>query len=282
MTSAGTLTIPRTLASGIQLGGRQSKVVLADYPFGAPAHANSLLYSTAALLFAGTIGGADTVLLYGDADQGHEFAFASRGGSNATTAAFAPGFVPGLQIVASPKSASDPLVLFADTQTASMFFAPALPTGAKAFASYWQVGTNDTVLVGGPALVRNASLSGARLSIRGDLNASTPLTLVVPTAVESVEWNGAGVDVKATHEFASVKILQGQLSFELDKGSIAVPTLEGWKFQDSLPEVQSTFDDTNWTVADNTSTNITTKPVFGDGRVLYGASPCFGVGCVED
>ena len=174
-------------------------------------------------------------------------------------------------------------MLFADTQTASTFFAPALPSDAKAFASYWQVGTNDTVLVGGPALVRNASLSGARLSIRGDLNASTPLTLVVPTAVESVEWNGKNVDVKATHEFAGVKILAGQLSFGLDKGSITVPSLSGWKFQDSLPEVQSTFDDGNWTVADHTSTNITTKPVFGDGRVLYGASHCVIVnGRVED
>ena len=39
---------------------------------------------------------------------------------------------------------------------------------------------------------------------------------------------------------------------------------------DSLPEVQSGFSDEKWVVADHTTTNITAKPKFGDGRILYG------------
>ncbi|EKM56228.1 glycoside hydrolase family 35 protein [Phanerochaete carnosa HHB-10118-sp] len=270
-TSAGTLTIPRTLSSGIQLDGRQSKVVLADYTFGSPAHSNKLLYSTAAVLFAGSIGGIDTVFLYGDTNQGHEFAFSS-GSSQPTTVAFAPGFKTGLQVVSSPKSTASPLVLWADTQTASTFFAPAVSTGAATFTNYWQFGTNETVLVGGPMLVRNATVSGSRLALRGDLNASTPLTLLVPSSVSTVSWNGANVAVKSLSgapTLPGAKLLEGQLSFSLGKGSVSVPALTGWKFKDSLPEVQSGFDDANWTVADHTTTNITTKPLFGDGRVLY-------------
>ncbi|EKM56203.1 glycoside hydrolase family 35 protein [Phanerochaete carnosa HHB-10118-sp] len=271
-TSAGTLTIPRTLSSGIQLNCRQSKVVLADYTFGNLVHSNKLLYSTAAVLFAGSIGGIDTVFLYGDTNQGHEFAFSS-GSSQPTTVAFAPGFKTSLQVVSSPKSTAGPLVLWADTQTASTFFAPAVPTGAATFTNYWQFGTNETVLVGGPMLVRNATVSGSCLALRGDLNASTLLTLMVPASVSAVSWNGADVPVRGVCGAAALpgaKLLEGQLGFSLGRGSISVPALAGWRFKDSLPEVQSGFDDANWTVADHTTTNITTKPLFGDGRVLYG------------
>ncbi|EKM56209.1 glycoside hydrolase family 35 protein, partial [Phanerochaete carnosa HHB-10118-sp] len=272
-TSAGTLTIPRTLSSGIQLNGRQSKVILADYTFGNLVHSNKLLYSTAAVLFAGSIGGIDTVFLYGDTNQGHEFAFSS-GGSPPTTVAFAPGFKTGLQVVSSPKSTAGPLVLWADTQTASTFFAPAVPTGAATFTNYWQFGTNETVFVGGPMLVRNATVSGSRLALCGDLNASSPPTLMVPASVSAVSWNGADVPVRGVCGAAALpgaKLLEGQLRFSLGtKGSISVPALARWRFKDSLPDVQSGFDDANWTVADHTTTNITTKPLFGDGRVLYG------------
>lgn len=68
-------------------------------------------------------------------------------------------------------------------------------------------------------------------------------------------------------------LLMGQLEFTLDANkTIAIPSLTKWKFKDSLPEVQADFDDSAWKVADHTTTNITQKPLFGDGRVLYGSS----------
>ena len=51
---------------------------------------------------------------------------------------------------------------------------------------------------------------------------------------------------------------------------VEVPELTGWRYADSLPEVGRGYDDGAWVVADRTSTNIPTKPAFGDGRVLYG------------
>ena len=43
---------------------------------------------------------------------------------------------------------------------------------------------------------------------------------------------------------------------------------------DSLPETGADFDDSDWVVADHTSTNITQGMLFGDGRVLYGEDSC--------
>lgn len=274
------MTIPRTVSTGLQLNGRQSKVVLTDYTFGNTAHANKLLYSTATVLFAGAINAVDVVFLYGDADQSHEFALVS-GSSKPSTFAFTPAsFTRGLNIVAAPKTTSQPLVLFADTDTASTFFAPHVPSSdaSTKFRNFFQFGTNDTVLVGGPQLVRNASVTGHTLALRGDLNASVPLTLLVPSSLSAVSWNGADVAVRplpGAPALPNLNLLQADLTFGLDKATINVPTLTGWKFKDSLPEVQSAFDDASWVLADHTTTNITTKPAFGDGRVLYGASPPF-------
>ncbi|KIP02769.1 glycoside hydrolase family 35 protein [Phlebiopsis gigantea 11061_1 CR5-6] len=269
-TSAGALTIPKTISTGVQLNGRQSKVILTDYTFG---NAGKLLYSTANVLFAGAIGGVDTVFLYGDADQGHEFALLS--GGKTSTFAFTPATFPGgLKVVSAPKASGQPLVLFADTNTASTFFAPHVPSAAAdvKFRNFFQFGTNETVLVGGPQLVRNATVAGHTLALRGDLNASVPLTLLVPSAVSTVSWNGKAVAVRplaGAPSFPGAKLLSGSLTFGLGAGSIAVPALTGWKFADSLPEAAAGFDDGAWTTADHTTTNIT-APLFGDGRVLYG------------
>jgi hypothetical protein len=290
-------TLPRTLNTGIQLSGRQSKVVLTDYPFGSSSAANKLLYSTASVLFAGTIGNVDTVFLYGDVDQTHEFALVSGAAENSSvqTVAMTPDdFEGGLKVIDAPVDAQSGgrLVLWADTATAGTFFAPPLlstsPSGK--LSKFFQFGTNDTVLVGGPYLVRNATLSadGATLALCGDLNATTALILVVPSTVRSVSWNGIAVSDLRTltsldvsgglvpAQGAGVQLLGAQLPFALDKSSIALPDLSGavWKFADSLPEVQADFDDSAWTTANHTTTYIP-GPRGEDPRVLYGASCLF-------
>ena len=281
--SKGTLTLPQMTGS-IALNGRQSKLIITDYTFGAKS---SLLYTTASIFFAGTIGARDVLFLYGDADQSHEFALSLTGAgagarstssrlqftnsssttaAGATTVAVAPGPAGLVTVWESPTQ----LVLFADPATAATFWAPAVKsatTTVSGLESFWQFGTNTTVLVGGPYLVRNATISeeGSTLALRGDLNASVPLTVVAPAAVKQVTWNGERVEVRAEGAF-----LTGQLAQSARVREARVPELTGWKFADSLPEVQSGFDDGGWTVANRTTTNIEVQPLFGDGRVLYG------------
>ncbi len=287
-TSNGTLILPQ-VAPSITLSGRQSKVIVTDYKFGTSSKA---LYSTASVFFAGQIGGRDVLFLFGDSDQEHETALALTGTSGVRTTSSLVrftskkagsgsdsivNFMSGIKGLVTVWDSSTQLVLFADTDTAGTFFAPVLPpasgTGdAATFKNYWQIGSNETVLVGGPYLVRNASISGSELALRGDLNASVMLTVIAPPTVRAITWNGQPVEAnaKASSAVTSRGGFAGQLQLSTSASGVHVPSLSNWKFADSLPEIQASFSDAAWIVANHTTTNIPDKPLFGDGRVLYG------------
>ncbi|EIM81437.1 glycoside hydrolase family 35 protein [Stereum hirsutum FP-91666 SS1] len=283
-TSEGNLTLPQ-VASSITLDGRQSKVVVTDYTFGANS---TVIYSTAQIIFAGTIGERDVLFLYGDSDQEHEASimfdgeptiqsnsflvtFTSSNSSSATTVAFSQG-IDGLITVFDSESQ---LVLFADSLTATTFWAPVIPgESSDPLANFWQIGSNDTVLVGGPHLVRNASISSTgSLDLHGDLNSTVTLTIIGPSNVTSVTWNGVSVDndASAASAITSVGGFVGSLTVS-NASDIVAPVLEGWKFMDSLPEVTQgvDFDDSNFTIANHTTTVIPFPMNYGDGRILYG------------
>ena len=65
---------PQTTGS-IAFDGRQSKLIITDYTFGAKG---SLLF-TASIFLASRIGERDVFFLFGDADQSHEFALTLTG-----------------------------------------------------------------------------------------------------------------------------------------------------------------------------------------------------------
>ncbi|KAF9039430.1 glycoside hydrolase family 35 protein [Hymenopellis radicata] len=276
-TSLGQLTLPSN-TSTLVLNGRQSKTVVTDYAFGT---SSTVLYSTASIYYAGTIGERDVILFYGDADQSHEFAmkFTGRsleqhrtpsqlvitkfGDSDASLATLKGGHKTGLVTV---HDSDTQLVLIADTQTASTFFSPAIPGDASnPYRNFWTYGTNVSILVGGPYLVRTADLQGSTLAITGDINSTTTFTVIAPDSVKSILWNEETVKTKAS--VSQRGGFTAQLAFD---GGITVPKLAGWKYRDSLPEIQANYDDSAWVIANHTSTYVPAKPWYGDGRVLYG------------
>ncbi|KAH7915479.1 glycoside hydrolase family 35 protein, partial [Hygrophoropsis aurantiaca] len=275
-TSAGNLQIPR-VASAITLGGRQSKVIVTDYSFGS----SKVQYSTAQVLYAGQIGGRDVLFLYGDSTQEHEAALALTGtpriqaqGAGVSTDSVngitTVTFLSGIEGLITVWDSSEQLVLFSDTETAGTFWSPEIPASETTeFANYWQFGTNTSILVGGPYLVRNATITGSTLALQGDLNDTVRLTVIAPETINAITWNGVPVAADATSLTS-----QGGYSAELQLAStasiIVPPTLTNWKYANSLPEIESSFSDTNWTLANHTTTNIPFKPYYGDGRVLYG------------
>ncbi|EIW81147.1 glycoside hydrolase family 35 protein [Coniophora puteana RWD-64-598 SS2] len=282
-TSTGALEVPQ-VASNITLSGRQSKIIFTDYTFGT---SSKILWSTAQIMYAGRIGDRDVVLLYGDSDQEHETAVfftgtpymqanssdvttTSASGSNATVV----NFLPGVQGLITVYDSTEQLVLFADTVTAGDFWSPDVPSSdsSDAFGAYWQFGTNTSVLVGGPYLVRNATIDGSTLALFGDLNDTVSLTVITPPSVNTITWNGAqlSVDSSATSSLTHVGGFVGQLSLSSSASGISVPQLSGWKYADSLPEIQSNFSDASWTLANHTTTVIPFPPYYGDGRILYG------------
>ncbi|KAJ3922037.1 glycoside hydrolase superfamily [Lentinula edodes] len=286
VTTAGNqkLTIP-IVASSINLDGRESKVIATDYAFGSRSRT---LYSTALIFFSGSIDGIDVLFLYGDSDQEHEVALNLTGSANRTVqdhthVQITSDGIPSTTIITVksgfqgfiPLYESDTqLILFADKDTVSDFWAPTVASDnlTDPFAKYWSIGTNETVLVGGPYLVRSAVISGTELALKGDLNATNtehmPLTVIASSTIKSLTWNGENVSLELTTNESMIRT--GKLSST--KISIQVPDLEAleWKFNNSLPEVHTNFDDSNWAIANHTTTNIPFPMYYGDGRILYG------------
>ena len=284
-TNAGTVQIP-TVASAITLGGRESKVIVTDYIFGS---ASEIAYSTASILFTGIIEGRDVLFLHGNSTQQHEASIKLTGtptnlaqpsssqiqvndDSNFTTVTV----LAGLQDLVTIYDSDTQLILYADSTTAATFWVPVIPGLANdPLRNFWGIGTNQTVLVGGPHLVRSASLdsAGRTLALIGDLKEGVRLTVIGPKTVTMVTWNGDLVSTDAQGMLPSAVdgSLVGELSLRNDVTGVVVPKLTGWRFKDSLPEVNDdTFSDVDWTLANRTTTNIPVKPAYGDGRILYG------------
>lgn len=281
------------MTDAITLSGRESKVIVTDYAYGS---ASRMLYSTAQVFFAGVIDSRDVLFMYGNVSQSHEFGlalppasstspqlFTTTPGSsvglfgNMTVFSFTAPFSPGLVTVF--ESATQ-LILFADTPTAASFFAPTISSASSTdpHKNYWGIGTNDTILIGGPYLVRSASLSSNTLDIRGDLNLTSErngsdIIIVAPAHVTSATWNGQKIALQAAFTSAndSSLVLKGTIPPAAGaQANVQVPVLSNWKFSDSLPEISRSFNDSDWTVANHTTTNIPFPVYYGDGRILYG------------
>lgn len=248
---------------------------MTDYPFGN----SNLLYSTAQVLFAGRIGDRDILLLYGDSDQVHEASVVLVGTS--ITPKNAPGITStvashnqtifsfsGVEGIFTVYKSQQQLILFADSATATTFWNPVIPASAKAeFTNYWQLGTNSSVLVGGPYLVRNATISGKTLALTGDLDGSVKLFIVAPDTVSVITWNGE--PVTTDEQLSSDMVFVGQLQTKAHTLLFSPPTLSSWRYSNSLPELNANFSDLSWAIANHTTTNIPFPPYYGD-KILYG------------
>ncbi|KAF8238073.1 glycoside hydrolase family 35 protein [Tricholoma matsutake] len=283
ITPGGTVQIPR-VASPITLQGRQSKVIVTNYAFGK----SRALYSTAQVFYAGIIDGRDILFLHGSSSQEHEAALNLSGTPNLqhkqsnlitfsqsfTTQDTTVTFLSGIKGLVTVWDSDTQLILYADSKTAATFWSPVIAgKNNDPLKNFWGLGTNESILVGGPYLIRSADISRSSLALRGDLKTDVRLTVIAPRSVRSITWNGEkiSIDVAASSMLASSGAFVGQLSARTASAAgISVPKLTGWKFQDSLPEIGSGFDDTKWVSANKTTTNIPLKPYYGDGRVLYG------------
>jgi len=257
------------------------------------------------VLFAGVIGERDVLFLHGDPRHWHEAGIAFTGRSNGPrvwssdslhpdasatdliqfnheSSHFAGQTVvtllPGIQGLVVLWDSETQLVLYADTETAGKFFAPVL-TGSfdlDPFASFWGLGSNMTLLVGGPYLVRSATLlqGGQHLALRGDLEGDAYLTVFPPESVREFSWNGAIIEniAGAATEGSSMRrvFLSRRPATAAALQSFTPPGLETWVFHDGLPEIGANYDDARWVKAGKTTTNIPWKPLFGGPEVLYG------------
>ena len=83
------------------------------------------------------------------------------------------------------------------------------------------------------------------LALTGNLNTSIALTVIAPSQVMFILWNGAIVILDASTNYKS-SVFTGRLGKKFSMNSIMVPSLDNWKFADSLPEIQHDFSDKSW------------------------------------
>lgn len=289
-TSQGRLRLPQ-YGRDLALHGRQSKIIFTNYAFGT----SRVLYSTAQVLFAGRIGERDVLFLHGDARQEHEVSLEllgvptpvmeiashpgvvhhrSRPGQNRIAGQTGISFLAGIEGLVTVWDSDEQLVLFSDSETAGRFWAPSVADAGSGapFANFWSFGTNTSVLVGGPYLVREARMQGRELALSGDLDEGVRLIVIASPDVTSITWNDIPVPTvqAAAGGVSAVGAFAGELALRGGYAPVEAQPLEKWRFAWSLPEIWGNFSDADWTVADKKSTNIPYKPLYGDGTVLYG------------
>ncbi|GGJ12529.1 beta-galactosidase [Streptomyces brasiliensis] len=141
------------------------------------------------------------------------------------------------------------LLLFADDATAMRLFPYDTPSG--------------TVLVYGPALLRDVALDGSTVRLTGDVIQQTGLEVWGPRGMAAVEWNGRPVRMRTA--------MAGSLVSEALMPGVTKPVLPaigGWRRRSENPEAAPGFDDSAWTVADRT-TSFSTTPVPKGQPVLF-------------
>ncbi|PAZ12165.1 beta-galactosidase [Streptomyces sp. SA15] len=135
------------------------------------------------------------------------------------------------------------LLLFADDATTLRLWPYDTPSGS--------------VLVYGPALVRDVTLRGATAHVTGDTVGETGLEVWGPRGIGQVTWNRRPLRTRAS---ATDSLLVEQLLPGVRP--VSLPALDGgWRRRDENPESAPDFDDSDWAVADKkTAYSVTPVP----------------------
>lgn len=136
---------------------------------------------------------------------------------------------------------------------------------------------SSSVIVKGGYLLRTASIVNSTLTIRGDVNVTTSLTVIgASSSITTLNFNDAIVPTTTN----SLGLLCAVIPF--DTPNLSIPTLSDldWQSIDSLPEIKPTYDDTFWVTANypssNNPRNLTTPTSlyasdygFNTGTIIY-------------
>ena len=128
---------------------------------------------------------------------------------------------------------------------------PAEP--AQSPAENFTLPTASSVIVRAGYLLRTASITDRTLSLTGDINSTTSIEVVggAPSGCSTLKFNGLQV-ASSQDQYG---VLTGNVTYIAPMYTIPTLTDLEWKFIDSLPEIQSTYDDSAWSSADLSTSN---------------------------
>ncbi|KAJ5819519.1 Glycoside hydrolase family 35 [Penicillium riverlandense] len=283
-TSAGQLTIPQLGDSSLSLNGRDSKIHVVDYDVAG----TNIIYSTAEVFTWKKFADHKVLVLYGGADEHHELEVAVDGkmsvleGSESKIASKQNGksviigwdVSPTRQIV----QVGDLKILLLDRNSAFNYWVPELSTQGTTPGYSSQKTTASSIIVKAGYLVRTAYLQGSDLHITADFNATTPIEVIgAPSKAKNLVINGKKAHVNVDKNgFWSTSV-------EYSAPKLKLPALKDldWKYIDSLPEIQNSYDDSVWPGANQPFTRNSVNPLktptslyscdygFNTGTLLY-------------
>ncbi|KAK3635215.1 hypothetical protein LTR56_014824 [Elasticomyces elasticus] len=275
-TSQGNITIPQLDGSpSLSLHGRDSKFHVSDYNVGGL----NLLYSTAEIFTWKQYNNKRVLIVYGGPDEQHELAI-SNGGQAVVTEGSDVGVTLGNKNgatiinyqVSSERTVvdldCDLKIYLLDRFSAYKYWVIDLPSNAVS-GNY----TNQTTFTSAPIvkadyLLRTVKIVDGCIHLTGDLNSTSDIEVIgAPAGISKLFYNGQSLGFK---QHSRTGVVTATATYTTP--SFAVPDLRtvGWSVIDSLPEIQTGYDDILWTVADLTYSNNTyrnlTTPVS-----LYGS-----------
>ncbi|KAG8731749.1 hypothetical protein FRC10_001462 [Ceratobasidium sp. 414] len=249
-TTAGEVTLP-----GLALNGRESKIIVSEYPFGK----SQMKYSTAEVATWTTIDGEYHIVLYASNQTTTTALYSTSKPTVSGSALLKSTLANGTAIISGPAPSGLARVTVGKTSVwlaDKSWLGPRIwqprVSGTSGNGRYDLSPRTGSVLVFGPYLVRNATIKGSTLAIAGDLKsgATTELEILAPSSIKSVSWNGQIVQVSKT----PTGTLKGSIGVkDLTPTLPTLKTLE-WRCTDSLPEVAVGFDDSKWVTATKNST----------------------------
>ncbi|EIN12193.1 glycoside hydrolase family 35 protein [Punctularia strigosozonata HHB-11173 SS5] len=281
----GNVTVPQ-LGGQVAIPGRDSVITSTNLSFGK----HSLLaYSTASLFTQLVLDNTDVLVAYGSVGRTYEVALAwdskpsaSIHGTTTPKTAYRQGtFIlnyvqkQGITSIQLTQGGQSTLLLLVDYAAATQLWLPTVASSTGPLKNYADLGASTPVLISGPYLVRNATIEHGTISLWGDLNATTTLTVLAPSSVNAVVWNGETVRGVQKNYWGA---LQARLHGPKQTWSIPDLAKVTWRYADSLPEIQTDFDDSTLVGADHTSTTNPFPPYYGGPWILYGSDYGFHAG----
>ena len=278
-TSQGNITIPQ-LGGQLSLHGRDSKFHVADYNVGGV----NLLYSSAEIFTWKQYGDKRVLVVYGGPGEEHELAV-----SNGGTARIVEGSgvksqqrngATVVQYQTSPNRQVVQLgcgltVYLLDRNSAYNYWVIDLPNDSVSGNHTNQTYFSSAPIVKAGYLLRTVEVEGSAVHLTGDLNATTPIEVIggAPASVSQLTFNGQNLRFRQ----GSNGVVTATAHYT--NASYSVPDLStiGWKVLDTLPEIQSSYDDSAWieatlTYSNNTERNLTTP------RSLYASDYGYNTG----
>ncbi|KAI1091381.1 glycoside hydrolase family 35 protein [Rostrohypoxylon terebratum] len=261
-TSIGNISIPQ-LGGELVLTRRDSKIHVTDYDVGGI----NLIYCTAEVFtWAQDVSGKRTLILYGGAEEVHEFAIDLANMTRTSTPTKPHDTNVKVEktkfntLVVQWKVSAERRILKLDDNLevlllwrndAYNYWVTELP--AEGPIGNYSSPSKSIVIVNGPYLVRTAAMDGETLRLTGDINRTIDVELIYePTGkVKTLSFND---ETLQGHRNGDGK-LTARLDFQTPKMILPDFTSIEWKYVNSLPEIEAFYDDSNWVACENPSTN---------------------------